>query len=270
MNLKSFLIERQKNFVLVVLVSLTIQQFTFAQSSDELSSQQIFEETVKYYDSDGIWDKFSGKMYMTSLMNGNLTPQEISINNNTNVYKCIRNRKDGTYVKGVENGESFFTIDGKEYRADEIPEKYQKYPYSLSEYYAQTYKEHHTFHFSIPLALKKAGAVPLEGVGKKYLFGKLCSSITFIEYPNHFEHGYYGIPITLYVIPEESYKIHAVHLDNGWGEAKEGLIVLFDGEINVEGIKVPASKLTFFAGSLKFLIADAFEKTSDSGKPERK
>lgn len=263
MNLKSFLSSRKETFIIVVLAFLTIQQFTFAQSNVELSSLQIFEETVKYYDSDGIWDKFSGKMHMTSLRNGNLTPQEISINNNTNVYKCIRNRKDGIYVKGVENGESFFTINGKEYRADEIPEKYQKYPYSLSEHYAQTYKEHHTFHFSFPLALKKAGAVPLEGVGKKYLFGKQCSSITFTEYPNHFEHGYYGVQITLYVIPEEGYKIHAVHLDNGWGEAKEGLIVLFDGEINVEGIKVPASKLTFFAGSLTFFIADAFENTDE-------
>jgi hypothetical protein len=246
-----------------VLAFLTIQQFTFAQSSEKLSSQLIFEETVKYYDSTGIWDNFSGKMRMTSLMNGNLTPQEISINNNTDVYKCIRNREDGTYVKGVENGESFFTINGKEYTADEIPEKYQKYPYSLSEYYAQTYKEHHTFHFSIPLALKKAEAKPLEGVGKKYLFGKQCSSITFTEYPNHFENGYYGIQITLYVLPNENYKIHAVHFDNGWGESKEGLIVLFDGEINVEGIKVPASKLTFFAGSLKFLIADVFENISE-------
>ena len=79
MNLTSFLINRHKILILFVLAFLTIQQFTFAQSSEKLSSQQIFEETVKYYDSTGIWDKFSGKMYMTSLMNGNLTPQEISI-----------------------------------------------------------------------------------------------------------------------------------------------------------------------------------------------
>lgn len=263
MDLKRFVINRQKIFILFVLASLAIQQFTLAQSSEALSSLQIFEETVKYYDSDGIWDKFSGEMHMTSLRNGNLTSQEISINNNTNVYKCIRNRKDGIYVKGVKNEESFFSINGKEYSADEIPEKYQKYPYSLSEYYAQTYKEHHTLHFSIPLALKKAGALPIEGVGKKYVFGKQCSSITFTEYPNHFEQGYYGSQITLYVIPEEGHKIHAVHFDNGWGDAKEGTIVLFDGEINVEGIKVPASKLTFFAGSLKFLIADAFENSID-------
>ena len=263
MNLTSFLINRHKIFILFALAFLTIQQFTFAQSSVNLSSHQIFEETVKYYDSTGIWDKFSGKMHMTSLMKGNLTPQEISINNNTDVYRCIRSREDGTYVKGVENGESFFTINGKEYTADEIPEKYQKYPYSLSEYYAQTYKEHHTFHFGIPLALKKAEAKPLEGVGEKYLFGKQCSLITFTEYPNHFENGYYGIKITLYVLPNENYKIHAVHFDNGWGEAKEGLIVLFDGEINVEGIKVPASKLTFFAGSIKFLMADVFENISE-------
>ena len=263
MNLKSFLINRQKIFILFVPAFLTIQQFAFAQLSEELSSQQIFEKTVKYYDSEGVWNKFSGKMQQTSLMNGNLTPQEISLNNITNLYKCVRNRKDGIYIKGVENGESFFSINGKEYKADEIPEIYQKYPYSLSEHYAQTYKEHHTFHFSIPLALKKAGAVPLEGVGKKYLFGKQCSSITFTEYPNHFENGYYGIPITLYLIPDENYKIHAVHFDNGWGEAREGLIVLFDGEINVEGIKVPASKLTFFAGSLKFFIADVLENISE-------
>lgn len=263
MNLKSFLINKQKIFILFILASLTIQHCTFAQLSKELSSKQIFEETIKYYDNSGIWDKFSGKMNMTSLMNGNLTPQEISINNNTDLYKCVRNRKDGIYVKGVQNGNSFFTINGIEYSADEIPEKYQKYPYSLSEHYAQTYKEHHTFHFSIPLALKKAGAIPLKGVGKKYLFGKQCSSITFTEYPNHFENGYYGIQITLYLIPDEDYKIHAVHFDNGWGKAKEGLIVLFDGEINVEGIKVPASKLTFFAGSLKFFIADIFENISE-------
>lgn len=263
MSFKNSIIDGYVNLKIFVVVFLALPQLTYAQLSEELSSQQIYEEIVNYYDPEGLWEKFSGKMHMTSLMNGNLTPQEISIDNNTNIYQCIRNREDGIYVKGVENGESFFTINGKEYTADEIPEKYQKYPYSLSEYYAQTYKEHHTFHFSIPLALKKDGAIPLERVGKKYLFGKKCSSITFKEYPNHFEHGYYGIPITLYVIPEEGYKIHAVHFDNGWGEAKEGLIVLFDGEINVEGIKVPASKLTFFAGSLKFLIADAFENSGD-------
>lgn len=262
MNLKGHLINRKNILILFVFVFLLTQQFIYSQSSEELSSQQLFEKTIKYYDNVGIWDDFSGKMHMTSLMNGNLTPQEISINNTLNTYKCIRNRNDGIYIKGVKNGESFFLINGKEYSADKIPEKYQKYPYSLSEHYAQTYKEHHTFHFSIPLALKKAGAIPLEGVGKKYLFGKQCSSITFTEYPNHFENGYYGVQITLYLIPEEGYKIHAVHLDNGWGEAKEGLIVLFDGEIKVDGIKVPASKLTFFAGSLKFLIADAFENIS--------
>lgn len=258
MNLNNSFINRNGKLKLIVVVFLSLQQFTFAQSNEELSAQQIYEEIANYYDPEGIWDTFSGKMYMTSLMNGVLTPQEISINNKTNVYRCIRNREDGVYIKGVENGKSFFTIDGKDYSADEVPEKYQKHPYSLSEYYAQTYKEHHTFHFSIPLALRKAGAIPIEGVGKKYLFGKQCSSITFKEYPNHFEHGYYGIPITLYVIPEEGFKIHAVHFDNGWGDSKEGLIVLFDGEINVEGIKVPASKLTFFTGSLKFFIADAF------------
>lgn len=250
-----------------VVALLALQQITFAQSSEELSSQELFDKIVDYYDPDGIWDNYSGKMQQTSIRNGNITTQEISINNNTNVYTCVRNRDDGVFIKGIENGKSFFTINGKEYEADEVPEKYQKYPYSLSEYYAQTYKEHHTFHFSLPLALKKAGAIPLEGVGKKYLFGRQCSSITFKEYPNRFEQGYYGGQITLYVIPEKGNKIHAIHFDNGWGEAKEGLMVLIDGEIEVEGIKVPASKITFFNGSMKFLIIDALEKIIDSDKP---
>ncbi|WP_341224434.1 hypothetical protein [uncultured Arcticibacterium sp.] len=249
------------NFKVLIICFSVIQHFSFAQSAEDLTSQQIFEKVVKYYDADGIWDIYSGKMDMTSLRNGILTPQEISINNATDVYECIRNREDGVFVKGIKGGGSFFSIDAEEYSAEEVPEKYQKYPYSLSEHYVQTYKEHHTFHFSIPLALKRAGAKPFEGVAKKYLFGRQCNAITFKEYPNHFEGGYYGIPITLYVLPEEQFKIHAVHFDNGWGEAKEGLIVLFDGEINVEGIKVPASKLTFYAGSLKFLMVDAFQNS---------
>lgn len=259
MYLRRCSFNKQKVVLSFILAFLTLPQWSFTQSGEELNAQQIFEKIVQYYDPDGIWNGFSGQMQMTSLMNGVLTLQEIAINNNTDTYTCIRTREDGVYIKGVENGSSFFSINGKAYTADEIPEKYQKYPYSLSEYYAQTYKEHHTFHFSIPLALKSAGAIPLDGVAKKYLFGRQCSAITFQEYPNHFEQGYYGIPITLYVLPEEGYKIHAVHLDNGYGEPKEGLIILFDGEIKVEGIKVPASKLTFFAGSLQFFIADVFE-----------
>lgn len=242
-----------------IVALLALQQITFAQSSEALSSQKCFDEIVAYYDPDGIWDKYSGELKQTSIRSGTITTQVISINNNTDVYTCVRNRDDGVFIKGVENGKSYFTINGTAYNADEIPEKYQKYPYSLSEYYAQTYKEHHTFHFSVPLALKKAGAKPLEGVGKKYLFGRLCNSITFKEYPNRFEQGYYGGQITLYFIPEEN-KIHAIHFDNGWGESKEGLIVLMDGEIEVGGIKIPASKITFFNGNMNFLIIDALEK----------
>ncbi|GLR16993.1 DUF6503 family protein [Portibacter lacus] len=263
MNKENFLITRQKNLILIVLAFLGVQQLAYSQENSEISSKQIFEETIKYYDKDGLWDTFSGKLLMTSLRNGSFTPQTILINNKTNLYECIRNREDGIYIKGVENGKSFFSIDGKSYEADEIPEKFQKYPYSLSTHYAFTYQEHHMFHFSIPLALKKAGAQPLERVSKKYLFGKLCSSITFTEYPNYFEEGYYGVQITLYVIPEESYRIHAVHFDNGWGESSEGIIVLFDGEIDVEGIIVPASKLTFFEGSHQFFMVDAFENSGE-------
>ncbi|MEM7102900.1 MAG: DUF6503 family protein [Bacteroidota bacterium] len=257
------ILRRLTTLVLIVTATFSFPHIIYAQSNDELNAQQIFEEIVNYYDPNETWDTLKGKLQHTSLMNGKLTTQEILIDNKNNIYECIRNREDGVFIKGVKNGNSFFTINGKAYNADEIPEKYQKYPYSLSEYYAQVYEEHHTFHFSMPLALKKAGAIPVEGVGKKYLFGKACHSIKFKEYPNHFEGGYYGIPMTIYVIPEEKYRIHAVHLDNGWGDAKEGLIILFDGEIEVGEIKVPASKLTFFAASLKFLIVDTFENMSE-------
>lgn len=270
MNFNNFFKSGHIKLKVFIVALLVLQKIACAQSSEELSSQECFDEIIAYYDPDGIWDKYSGELKQTSIRNGDITTQVIAINNSNDFYTCIRNRDDGVFIKGVENGKSFFTINGKEYNADEIPEKYQKYPYSLSEYYAQTYKEHHTFHFSVPLALKKAGAKPLVGVGKKYLFGRLCKSITFKEYPNRYEQGYYGGQITLYFIPEEENKIHAIHFDNGWGASKEGLIVLMDGEIEVGGIKIPASKITFFNGSMNFLIIDALEKISDGDKSDGK
>lgn len=252
--------------VIIALFAVTFcssPQQVNAQSSEELTSYEIFDELVNYYDPDSLWADFSGKMQMTSLRNGKLTTQEISLNNRTDIYTCIRNREDGIYIKGTDNGESFFEINGEKMTAEQVPEEYQKYPYSLSEHYAQTYLEHHTFHFSLPLALKAAGARPLEGVGKKQVFGKQCVSITFEGYPDNFEEGYYNGEITLYVIPESGYRLHAIRIDNGNGPAKEGMFILLDGEIEVGGIKVPASKITFFDNGSVFLMTDAFQNITD-------
>ncbi|MDG5490726.1 DUF6503 family protein [Psychroserpens sp. SPM9] len=259
MKSRSTFFKRLTNFAGFVIAFLVLQQYAIGQSNEDMSSQQIFDKIVDYYDPEGLWNTFSGKMKQTSLWNGNLNSQDISLNNKTNTYICFRKREDGIYIKGIKDGQSFFSINGKSYTKDDVPEAYQKYPYSLSEHYAQTYKEHHAFHFSYPLVLKNAGAKPLEGVGEKYVFGQLCQSIKFKALPNYYINGYYTGDITLYVIPEQHYKLHAVHIDNGKGRAKEGWMVLLDGEIEVEGIKIPASKLTFYAGSLDFLIVDILE-----------
>ena len=260
----STILTKLTSLVVFAIALCSSPQYTYAQSGEALTSQQIFDEVVNHYDPDSMWSEFSGKMKMTSLRKGNLTSQIITIDNKTGLYTCIRDREDGLYTKGVEHGEAFFEIDGEKMTIDEVPEKYQKYPYSLSEHYARTYLEHHTFHFSLPLAFHAAEASPLEGVGEKCVFGKQCLSITFAEYPDCYEKGYYHYAITLYVIPGEEYRLHAVHIDNGKGAAKEGMLILLDGEIEIAGIKIPASKITFFDGGDTFFMTDAFEDISDN------
>jgi hypothetical protein len=118
--------------------------------------------------------------------------------------------------------------------------------------------EHHKFHFSIPLALRAAGAEPLPEVKEKSLFGTDCLAIQFSDLPDQYEQGVYNGQITLYVNPNDNYKLHAAHFDNGFWTNQEGVLNVFSGEIEINGLIIPQQRLYFDAANHNYRFVDAF------------
>ncbi len=227
-----------------------------AQTSTDLSAQDIFDKVVQYYDPNGVWGQFEGSMHMYTIHQNNIGEEDLTLNNAEDFYRTIHYRSDGNYAKGMKNGKPFFISKGTE--LDQVPDTLQKGPYNLNEVAVRRMKEHHTAHFSIPLSLHAAGAKPLSGVSTKTLFGAECLAIKFTGLPDAYEKGWYKAPMTLYVDPANDYRLHAVHVDNGSWKDKKGVLLLMSGELEIEGLKIPARKLYFDAANHNFRLTDVF------------
>lgn len=228
-----------------------------AQTTADLSAQEIFDKVVQYYDPNGIWGQFEGSMHMYTIGKNNIGEEDLTLNNAEDFYRTIHYRSNGNYAKGMKNGKPFFISKGTE--LDQVPDTLQKGPYNLNEVAVRRMKEHHTAHFSIALSLQAAGAQPQPEVSTKTLFGTECLGITFADgLPNAYEKGWYKVPTTLYLDPANNYRLHAVYVDNGWWKDKKGILTLMSGEIEVGGLKIPARKLYFDAANHNFRFTDVF------------
>lgn len=232
----------------------------FAQASyTKLTADEIFEKVVQYYDPNDIWDQYQGSMKLISIFVKSVSEEEIMIDNAHNSYQSVIRQNDSTFVKGIKNENLHFEISNNKMTEAEIPEKFKKSPFNLTSHSVKMLKEHHTYHFSGPLMLKARGAKPSPEVGSKVLFGTTCVSITFPEgLPDNYPQGGYNGAITLYVIPAENYKLHGIHLDNGWWKDEKGLLTIYSGEIEINGLKIPSRRLYFNAADHSYQFIDAF------------
>ena len=245
-----------KNHLLLIVAVFVFQSPLSAQQG--LSAEEIFEKVVKYYDPNGIWSAFEGTMHIYTIGNRGTGEEDLTINNATGFYRSIKYQNDSTIVKGTKDGDFFYQVNGDKMKTGEMPMKFEKGPYNLNEQSVRTMSEHHRLHFSLPLSLHSAGAKPLAEVGKKNLFGTDCISIQFSGLPNNYENGFYNGAITLYVDPANDYRLHAAHFDNGTWKDKAGVLNLYKGEIEVEGLKIPNKRMYFDAANLNFRFVDAF------------
>lgn len=224
-----------------------------------LTADQLFEKVINYYDPSAKWSSFSGSMHIQTIDGNWIGDEDLTIDNTKDYYRSIKYLPEGEFTKGVEKGDVFFSAMGEAFNPDQVPEKYQKGPYGLNESAIKMMKDHHIGHFSLPLSLHAEGVKPLAEIDVETLFGKKCLTIKFEGLPNAYEHSMLlKYPITLYIDPTNNFRLHAYKVDNNWGKAKKGGIVLFSGEIEIGGIKIPSRKLYYEFPDLDYSFIDVF------------
>jgi len=242
-------------------IALMLLCFNISAQSD-LSADALFEKVIQHYDPEGKWDQFKGSVHITTYGENWTSEEDLTIDNTADSYQLVMYMEEGTFAKSMQDEEIFFEIGGKQMAAAKVPEKYQKQPYDFTPNNVKRFYEHHTAHFSLPLMMRAAGAKPASEVGTKEFFGANCLALTFEDgLPNSFEYGWYNGPFTLFVDAENDYRLHGAHIDNGlFGE---GFYMLFQDEIEVNGLKMPARKLTFRAKNLYLQMIDVFSTDTE-------
>ena len=120
--------------------------------------------------------------------------------------------------------------------------------------------EHHLIHFCMPLVYKKAGAKPIPKVGSKTLYGKIYTTISFSTLPNAQGPNYKDVPVTLYLDVDNDYRIDAIEIKNKWGKDQKGGIAILKGELEIDGLRIPARKIYLNRADRSYALMDAFEK----------
>ncbi|NRB47106.1 MAG: hypothetical protein HRU41_05495 [Saprospiraceae bacterium] len=249
-----------KKFLIYLSPLLVLLVASTSSGEKEMTANEIFDKVVQYYDPNGIWDEFSGSMRMHTIFDEDISIEDVSIDNKAGYYHSTRHYQDSTFTIGRENGKPFFKVNGTKMAEGDIPARLHPWPYRLTKSSVLEMSEHHTIHFSMPLAYQSAGARPLPKVGKATLYGKTYTTISFANLPNAKGWMYKEAPIELYVDTENGYRLEAISINNSWGKDQKGGIALFKGELEINGLKVPARKVYLNLADMSYAMMDAFEK----------
>ena len=254
-----------KRIIILLFQALLCLSLSIAQTTqDDLTSSELFDKVIRHYDPEGIWDTYKGSMHIYTINSDRISHEEIGIDNSKSYYKNVQYVNDSTFIVIKEKNKITFSVnEGAKMDADKVPKRFTEGPYNLNEGRANTMSEWHTAQFSVPLVLKTAEQKPDPQVQTQTLFGAECQVISF---PGSFQSL---LPswdmevknIHLYIDPSNDYRLHAVHLEgNYWGFPK-GLIHLYNGELTVEGLVIPARKIFFDAATHAYFFSDVFFTT---------
>ncbi|MEM8528934.1 MAG: hypothetical protein AAGG68_30145, partial [Bacteroidota bacterium] len=225
-----------------------------------LSANEVFEKVIQHYDPDGKWAQFRGTIHINTYGEDWSGEENLTIDNANNFYRSIRKADGKVLAKGMDDGQVFFEVGGKKLTASSVPAAYQKVPYYLTEQNVRMSAENHIGHFSVPLMMHAAGAKPNTTVGMKEFFGVNCLTLTFEDgLPNNYENGLFNGAITLYVDAENDYRLQAIYLDNDFFGKGVGGYALLMGEMEVDGLKIPARKIYLHGKTLQPFVIDVFD-----------
>lgn len=249
----------KKSLIYVTPIILITLATTFP-GKKKITALEMFDKVVQYYDPNGTWDTFSGSMRMHTIFDNEISIEDLTIDNKKGYYQSTRHFQDSTFSIGKEQGQAFFKINGTHVVDQDVPDRLRAWPYRLNADAVKNMSEHHLIHFSMPLVYKKAGAKPLPKVGTATLYGKNYSTLSFSGLPNAQGPNYKDVPITIYVDTKNGYRIDAIELRNNWGKDQKGGIAIFKGELEINGLKIPARKIYLNRADMSYVLMDAFER----------
>ncbi|MEO6537901.1 MAG: DUF6503 family protein [Ferruginibacter sp.] len=225
----------------IILLSLC---FVVSFKSPENTGKELLKKTIAYHDPKNNWAKLKARLYLTSTNSeGKEKNIELAFDNNTG-YFCYSTIMDGKQiVKGFTKGKEFFLVDGRKDFSEEDKNKYK-----LTAEAVKGIRNFYGYLYGLPMKLTDAGASVSEIVAKEEVSGKTYPTIRVTYDPAIGKDNWF-----FYCDPQTS-ALKAYRFNHGTPDSGE--YIMLEGELNVNGVKLPKIRKWYLNKDNKYLGTD--------------
>jgi hypothetical protein len=207
----------------------------------------ILDQVTNNYDPSHLWENSEIKVHIQEPRVGN--PQrhtKLVLNNAEDYFEMERYRVDGVIKRILSHtGESNTFLNGKSDLSDEVIEKYR-----LSADRTLGHKRFYKLMYGLPMSINEGTWRKIEPAQPGEYEGKAVYRIR-IELLEEMISKYW----TLIVTPE-NYELLAIEFNHPDAPGKEEEVIKLEGEIEVNGIKIPRIRNWYIKGTDEYLGTD--------------
>jgi Family of unknown function (DUF6503) len=216
---------------------------------------ELLEKVIAHHDPNGVWNSYSGKVHLvTTSSDGKFGQEELEIRRAEDFYRATRIAGATRATKGVRKGQCIRDVDG-----NQNPGEARIKEFNLGCDSANFFKEHHTGHFGLPMALKASGMDLDKEVRSVDFLGGKALALAFTGHVGAVKHSYYLGRWTLYVDPV-THGLRGIRFQN---PDFDGYCAT-TGELDVGGIRVPQVKTCYRGQDETFWLVDTFTYVAEA------
>ncbi len=219
--------------------------------AQQISGEQLLENTIQYHDPDGNWPSFKGILEVTMT-----TPDEkqrisaIKIDLPERFFELSYSQDENAIVQRIQKNDCILSLNGSNSISNEAVAKYK-----LTCDRTKLMKDYYTYLYGLPMKLKDKGTIIDPEVRTKTFKGKeyLVLKATYDKEVGEDVWYFYFDPKTYAM---EVYQFFHDETKN------DGEYILLSGEERVSGIKMPKTRAWYYNKDDKYLGTDVLTKTS--------
>ncbi|EDP72542.1 hypothetical protein FBALC1_15612 [Flavobacteriales bacterium ALC-1] len=222
---------------------------TLSSFSQDISPQQLLENTKNYHDPNGNWSTIRAAFTVEmTTPNASKRTSQIRIDLAREFFSVKATKDTITTIYSVNKGKCGMVYNGKD--LDSIQAKEKK----MSCDRATLYKNYYTYLYGLPMKLNDPGANLSDKVEKKTFKGNdyLVLKVTYDEAVGSDVWYFYFNPKTYAMEVYQFFKTD----DKGKEKPDSGEYILLSGEAEVKGIKMPKVRAWYYNKEDKYLGTD--------------
>jgi len=237
-----------KRLIILLLVAFA----TISIHSQDIKGKELLEKAIQYHDPQGNWETFKGTFFITmETPNRPNRDSEIKIDIPEQYFYVKATQGENVTEYAVNKGDCSIAFNGDKNPSDELIKKHK-----LTCERAKMYKDYYTYLYVMPMKLKDPGTIIHEQVNLNKFMGEMYLTLKVTYKKEVGEDTWY------FYFNQENYAMEAYQFYHD-EEKNDGEYILFTGEEEINGIKMPKERAWYYNKNQQYLGTDILKKSKE-------